>query len=316
MRYIKLGRSGLDVSPIAIGAMTYGEPGRGHPVWSLDEEASRPLIKHSLEAGINFFDTANLYSLGSSEEILGRALRDYANRDDVVITTKIRHTMRPGPNGKGLSRKAIMTEIDHSLRRLGTDYVDIYMIHRLDNGSGRGSRASRMRRCSCGPPRTGRTRTPAGTAGMSTGGTVVRPHPAATRWSLASQSRAVWAISGRSSRPGHTPIRRSSPELGLAIQRWPRRSVTSTASPRASGCVAGTARRRLRSVSVSRCSAGVSLSGGRNGGTEPRRARSSVPARSARTRTGVLPSRLTTVKPGHYGELVRNGEILPWSPLG
>jgi 1-deoxyxylulose-5-phosphate synthase len=133
VRYIKLGHSGLDVSPIAIGAMTYGEPGRGHPVWSLDEEASRPLIKHALEAGINFFDTANLYSLGSSEEILGRAIRDYANRDDVVITTKIRHTMRPGPNGKGLSRKAIMTEIDHSLRRLGTDYVDIYMIHRLDN---------------------------------------------------------------------------------------------------------------------------------------------------------------------------------------
>jgi aryl-alcohol dehydrogenase-like predicted oxidoreductase len=133
VHYIKLGHSGLDVSPIAIGAMTYGEPGRGHPVWSLDEEASRPLIKHALEAGINFFDTANLYSLGSSEEILGRAIRHCANRDDVVITTKIRHTVRPGPNGKGLSRKAIMTEIDHSLRRLGTDYVDIYMIHRLDN---------------------------------------------------------------------------------------------------------------------------------------------------------------------------------------
>lgn len=133
MRYIKLGHSGLDVSPIAIGAMTYGEPGRGHPTWSLDEETSRPLIKHALEAGINFFDTANLYSLGSSEEILGRAIKDYASRDDVVITTKIRHTMRPSPNGRGLSRKAIMTEIDHSLRRLGTDYVDIYMIHRLDN---------------------------------------------------------------------------------------------------------------------------------------------------------------------------------------
>jgi aryl-alcohol dehydrogenase-like predicted oxidoreductase len=132
VRYIKLGRTGLDVSPVAIGAMTYGEPGRGHPVWSLDEEASRPLIRHALESGINFFDTANLYSYGSSEEILGRALKDYANRDDVVITTKIRHTMRPGPNGSGLSRKAIMTEIDQSLRRLDTDYVDIYMIHRLD----------------------------------------------------------------------------------------------------------------------------------------------------------------------------------------
>jgi aryl-alcohol dehydrogenase-like predicted oxidoreductase len=132
MHYIKLGNSGLDVSPIAIGAMTYGEPGRGHPVWSLDEDTSRPLIKHALESGINFFDTANMYSLGSSEEILGRALRDYADRDDVVITTKVRHPMRTGPNGQGLSRKVIMTEIDHSLRRLGTDYVDIYMIHRLD----------------------------------------------------------------------------------------------------------------------------------------------------------------------------------------
>jgi aryl-alcohol dehydrogenase-like predicted oxidoreductase len=133
MRYIKLGASGLEVSPVAIGAMTYGEPGRGHPVWSLDEESSRPLIKHAIEAGINFFDTANIYSLGSSEEILGRALRDFADRDEVVICTKVRHNTRSGPNGKGLSRKAIMAEIDHSLRRLGTDYVDIYMIHRLEN---------------------------------------------------------------------------------------------------------------------------------------------------------------------------------------
>jgi 1-deoxyxylulose-5-phosphate synthase len=134
VRYIKLGHTGLDVSPVAIGAMTYGEPTRGHPVWSLNEETSRPLIKHALEAGINFFDTANLYSYGSSEEILGRALKDFANRDDVVITTKVRHAMRPGsPNGGGLSRKAIMTEIEGSLRRLGTDYVDVYMIHRLDN---------------------------------------------------------------------------------------------------------------------------------------------------------------------------------------
>ncbi|MFC0436236.1 aldo/keto reductase [Kutzneria buriramensis] len=132
MRYRKLGTTGLDVSPIAIGAMTYGDPGRGHPVWSLDEDASRPLIKHALEQGINFFDTANMYSLGSSEEILGRALKDFADRDDVVIATKLRHQMRPGPNGRGLSRKAIMTEIDHSLRRLGTDYVDLYQIHRAD----------------------------------------------------------------------------------------------------------------------------------------------------------------------------------------
>ncbi|HEY0805630.1 MAG TPA: aldo/keto reductase [Pseudonocardiaceae bacterium] len=132
MRYVKLGATGLDVSPIAIGAMTYGEADRGHPVWSLNEEDSRPLIKHALDAGINFFDTANMYSQGSSEEILGRALRDFADRDDVVIATKLRHPMRQGPNGKGLSRKAIMTEIDHSLRRLGTDYVDLYQIHRND----------------------------------------------------------------------------------------------------------------------------------------------------------------------------------------
>jgi aryl-alcohol dehydrogenase-like predicted oxidoreductase len=135
MRYTKLGTTGLDVSPVAIGAMTYGDPTRGHPVWSLDEDASRPLVKHALEAGINFFDTANMYSYGSSEEILGRALKDFANRDDVVIATKLRHPMRPGPNGKGLSRKAIMTEVEHSLRRLGTDYIDLYQIHRNDNGT-------------------------------------------------------------------------------------------------------------------------------------------------------------------------------------
>jgi aryl-alcohol dehydrogenase-like predicted oxidoreductase len=112
--------------------MTYGDPSRGHPVWSLDEDASRPLIRHAIEAGINFFDTANMYSQGSSEEILGRALKEFANRDDIVLATKLRHPMRPGPNGAGLSRKAIMTEIDHSLRRLGTDYVDLYQIHRAD----------------------------------------------------------------------------------------------------------------------------------------------------------------------------------------
>jgi 1-deoxyxylulose-5-phosphate synthase len=135
MYYIKLGKTGLDVSPIAIGAMSFGEPERGHPVWSLDEEASRPLIKHALDLGINFFDTANMYSQGSSEEILGRALKDFADRDAVVIATKLRHPMRPGPNGSGLSRKEIMTEIDLSLRRLGTDYVDLYQIHRMDNAT-------------------------------------------------------------------------------------------------------------------------------------------------------------------------------------
>src|ERR1700761_9144086 len=133
MQYIKLGTTGLDVSPVAIGAMTYGDPGRGPPVWSLGEDESRPLIKHAIDSGINFFDTANMYSQGSSEEILGRALRDFAQRDDVVIATKLRHPMRSGPNGKGLSRKAIMTEIDHSLRRLGTDYIDLYQIHRNDH---------------------------------------------------------------------------------------------------------------------------------------------------------------------------------------
>ena len=133
MDYVKLGTTGLDVSPIAIGAMTYGDPGRGHPVWSLDEERSRPLIKHALEAGITFFDTANMYSQGSSEEILGRALRDFADRDEVVIATKLRHPVRSGPNGKGLSRKAIMIEVEHSLRRLGTDYIDLYQIHRNDH---------------------------------------------------------------------------------------------------------------------------------------------------------------------------------------
>jgi aryl-alcohol dehydrogenase-like predicted oxidoreductase len=135
MRYIKLGHTGLDVSPIAIGAMSYGDPGRGHPRWSLTEEDSRPLIKQALDAGINLFDTANMYSQGSSEEILGRALNDFADRDAVVIATKVRHPMRPGPNGAGLSRKAIFAEIDHSLRRLGTDYVDLYQIHRMDSAT-------------------------------------------------------------------------------------------------------------------------------------------------------------------------------------
>ncbi|MEV8213295.1 aldo/keto reductase [Leifsonia sp. NPDC077715] len=135
MRYRKLGTTGLDVSPVAIGAMTYGEPDRGHPVWSKGEEEARPLIQHALEAGINFFDTANMYSNGSSEEILGRALHDFADRDDVVIATKLRHPMRPGPNGKGLSRKAILTEVDHSLQRLGTDYIDLYQIHRNDHST-------------------------------------------------------------------------------------------------------------------------------------------------------------------------------------
>ncbi|MHA6765516.1 aldo/keto reductase [Streptacidiphilus sp. PAMC 29251] len=132
MHYVKLGTTGLDVSPIALGCMTFGEPDRGHPAWSLDEERSRPMIKQALDAGINFFDTANMYSQGSSEEITGRALKDFADRDEIVIATKLRHVMRSGPNGSGLSRKAVLTEVDHSLRRLGTDYIDLYQIHRHD----------------------------------------------------------------------------------------------------------------------------------------------------------------------------------------
>jgi aryl-alcohol dehydrogenase-like predicted oxidoreductase len=133
MKYVKLGRTGLDVSRISLGCMTYGDPARGHHSWTLGEHDSRPLIKQAVEAGINFFDTANVYSDGSSEEILGRALADYARRDEVVIATKVHGAMRAGrPNGAGLSRKAIMTEIDASLRRLGTDYVDLYQIHRWD----------------------------------------------------------------------------------------------------------------------------------------------------------------------------------------
>jgi 1-deoxyxylulose-5-phosphate synthase len=132
VEYINLGKSGLKVSRICLGCMSYGVPERGAHPWSLDEEKSRPFIKRAVELGINFFDTANAYSDGTSEEITGRALRDFARRDEVVIATKVFHGMRKDPNGKGLSRKAIMTEIDASLRRLGTDYVDLYQIHRWD----------------------------------------------------------------------------------------------------------------------------------------------------------------------------------------
>jgi aryl-alcohol dehydrogenase-like predicted oxidoreductase len=132
VEYVKLGHTGLDVSRICLGCMSYGGSNRGNHAWSLDEEASRPFIKRALESGINFFDTANRYSLGSSEEILGRAIKDFARREEVVIATKVYGRMRPGPNGAGLSRKAIMAEIDASLQRLGTDYVDLYQIHRWD----------------------------------------------------------------------------------------------------------------------------------------------------------------------------------------
>ncbi|MGW0944966.1 aldo/keto reductase [Streptomyces sp. NPDC002623] len=132
MQYVKLGSTGLDVSRICLGCMTYGVPDRGAHEWTLDEEASRPLIRQALESGVNFFDTANVYSDGTSEEIVGRALREFARRDEIVLATKVHGRMRPGPNGGGLSRKAILSEIDHSLSRLGTDYVDLYQIHRFD----------------------------------------------------------------------------------------------------------------------------------------------------------------------------------------
>lgn len=132
MDYVKLGNTGMEVSRLCLGCMSFGVPERGNHQWVLDEEQSRPIIKKALEFGINFFDTANVYSDGTSEEIVGRALKEYANRDEIVIATKVHGRMHQGPNGAGLSRKAIMSEIDNSLRRLGTDYVDLYQIHRWD----------------------------------------------------------------------------------------------------------------------------------------------------------------------------------------
>jgi aryl-alcohol dehydrogenase (NADP+) len=132
MKYVKLGNSGLEVSQICLGCMSFGESGMGTHAWTLNEETSRQFMKKSLDAGINFFDTANVYSLGTSEEFVGRALRDFALRDEVVVATKVHGTMRKGRNAAGLSRKAIMTEVDHSLRRLGMDYIDLYQIHRFD----------------------------------------------------------------------------------------------------------------------------------------------------------------------------------------
>ena len=135
MQYVKLGSTGVDVSRLCLGCMTFGIPERGNHTWTLTAEKSRPLIKQALELGINFFDTANVYSDGTSEEIVGRALRDFARRDEIVVATKVRGRMSPGPNGEGLSRKAILAELDNSLRRLGLDYVDLYQIHRLDHST-------------------------------------------------------------------------------------------------------------------------------------------------------------------------------------
>lgn len=132
MEYVKLGNTGLDVSRLCLGCMSFGAAERWIHEWVLDEEHSRPIIKKALELGINFFDTANVYSDGTSEEFVGKALKDYANRDEIVLATKVHGRMHNGPNGAGLSRKAIMSEIDKSLKRLGTDYVDLYQIHRWD----------------------------------------------------------------------------------------------------------------------------------------------------------------------------------------
>jgi 1-deoxyxylulose-5-phosphate synthase len=132
MRYTTLGNTGLQVSAVTVGCMSWGDKDRGGHAWAKDEDFARETIKSALEAGINFFDTANVYSAGSSEEFTGRALKEYADREDVVLATKVHGRMRPGPNGAGLSRKAILREIDASLTRLGTDFVDLYQIHRWD----------------------------------------------------------------------------------------------------------------------------------------------------------------------------------------
>ncbi len=135
MEYRKLGSTGLDVSRICLGCMSFGDPARGNHPWTMPEDRSRPMIAHAVEQGITFFDTANSYSDGSSEEIVGRALKDFARRDEVVVATKVFFSDRTGPNTGGLSRKNILREIDGSLRRLGMDYVDLYQIHRWDPGT-------------------------------------------------------------------------------------------------------------------------------------------------------------------------------------
>jgi 1-deoxyxylulose-5-phosphate synthase len=132
MQYVKLGRTGMDVSRICLGCMSYGDASRGGHQWVLDEDSAQPFFRRAIEAGINFFDTANVYSLGSSEEFVGRALAKYAKRDEIVLATKVHGQMHQGPNGVGLSRKHILAEVDHSLERLGVDYIDLYQIHRFD----------------------------------------------------------------------------------------------------------------------------------------------------------------------------------------
>ena len=137
MRYVKLGKTGLEVAPLALGCMSFGDPRRGNHSWTLDEAASRPYIRRAIELGVNFFDTGEDYSDGTSEEYLGRALKEFARRDEVVVATKGGGPGRPnpGPNCAGLSRKAILAECDNSLRRLGMDYIDLYQVHRWDYGT-------------------------------------------------------------------------------------------------------------------------------------------------------------------------------------
>ena len=132
MEYARLGRSGLKVSRIALGCMSFGDSSRGFSEWALSEEDSQPFFRQAVELGITFWDTANVYSFGSSEELVGRAIKEYARREDIVLATKVHFRMHDGPGGTGLSRKAIMEQIDASLTRLGTDYVDLYQIHRFD----------------------------------------------------------------------------------------------------------------------------------------------------------------------------------------
>ncbi|WP_434992285.1 aldo/keto reductase [Arthrobacter sp. Ld5] len=132
MEYTRLGRSGLKISRLALGCMSFGDTSKGFTQWALDDEGAEPIFRQAVDLGVNFWDTANVYGYGSSEEIVGRAITKYARREDIVLATKVMFKMHDGPGGAGLSRKAIMEQIDASLTRLGTDYVDLYQIHRFD----------------------------------------------------------------------------------------------------------------------------------------------------------------------------------------
>ena len=133
MEYARLGGTGLKVSRIALGCMSYGDPTRGLHTWTLDEEASQPFFRQAVELGVTFWDTANAYQAGSSEEFIGRAVKRYTRREEIVLATKLSGRMHDGPGGQGLSRAAVMEQVDASLARLGTDYIDVYMVHRFDD---------------------------------------------------------------------------------------------------------------------------------------------------------------------------------------